>query len=255
MGLYRADWTSYRGVVRLGRKTRLREDWREVLWSIFEGVRAQLAQAGQVIEAGMFSRLAGGIAQTEYRPYDFAIVDEAQDASVSQLHFFAALGGIGANALLFCGGPWLQRILQRAPSWKALGVDVCGRAKTLRINCRTSHQIRSQADRLLESDIADADGNTQTLGDAISVFNGALLVIQMFANQEAEIGAVGACVAARVTESVAPQEIRLVVRSDTEIPRARAGIEAAGILSVGLRPSADALGKGARVSGGCGHGL
>ena len=32
----------------------------------------------------------------------------------------------------------------------SLGVDIRGRSRTLRVNYRTSHQIRTQADRLLE---------------------------------------------------------------------------------------------------------
>jgi hypothetical protein len=47
------------------------------------------------------------------------------------------------------------RIFQQPFSWKALSVDVRGRSRTLRINYRTSHQIRSQADRLLGPQVTD----------------------------------------------------------------------------------------------------
>ena len=43
-----ADWEAYRDVVRLGRKTRLLEAQRKMLWSIFERVRTEL-QARQLI--------------------------------------------------------------------------------------------------------------------------------------------------------------------------------------------------------------
>ena len=39
-------WEGYRDVARLGRKTRLREDRRKVLWATFENVQASLAKAG-----------------------------------------------------------------------------------------------------------------------------------------------------------------------------------------------------------------
>ncbi|MFL6601892.1 MAG: 3'-5' exonuclease [Steroidobacteraceae bacterium] len=222
------DWPSYRDVVRLGRKTRLREDRRQALWSIFEAVEVHLARAGLVTEAGMFLRLATVLARAKNRPYDFAVVDEAQDVSVSQLRFLAALGGGRANALFFAGDLG-QRIFQQPFSWKALGIDIRGRAKTLRINYRTSHQIRSKADQLLNSDIADADGNTETRGDAISVFNGVPPIVQTFADEGTEGSAVGAWLAEHVKNSVAPHEIALFVRSDAEIPRARAAVETAGI--------------------------
>jgi hypothetical protein len=65
-----------------------------------------------------------------------------------------------------------QRIFQQPFSWKALGVDVRGRSFTLRINYRTSHQIRKQADRLLGPEVSDVDGNTEDRRGTISTFNG-----------------------------------------------------------------------------------
>ena len=58
------------------------------------------------------------------------------------------MGGDRPNGL-FLAGDLGQRIFQQPFSWKALGVDIRGRSRTLRINYRTSHQIRMQADRLL----------------------------------------------------------------------------------------------------------
>ncbi len=51
------SWEAYRDVARLGRKTRLPEAQRRVLWSIFERVRAGLqAQGSSVTEAGDVQR-------------------------------------------------------------------------------------------------------------------------------------------------------------------------------------------------------
>ena len=90
--------------------------------------------------------------------FDFVVVDEAQDISVAHLRFFAALGGGRPNALFFAGDLG-QRIFQQPFSWKSIGVDVRGRSSNLKINYRTSHQIRMQADRLLGPEVSDADGN------------------------------------------------------------------------------------------------
>jgi hypothetical protein len=86
------------------------------------------------------------------------------------LRFLAALGGGRPNALFFAGD-FGQRVLQQPFSWKALGVDIRGRSRTLRVNYRTSHQIREQVERLLGPEIADVDGNTENRSDTISVFN------------------------------------------------------------------------------------
>ena len=42
------SWEAYRDVVRLGRKTRLAEKQRVILWSIFERVRLALKTSGLV---------------------------------------------------------------------------------------------------------------------------------------------------------------------------------------------------------------
>ncbi len=63
-------------------------------------------------------------------------------------------------------------------SWLSLGVDVRGRSHRLRVNYRTSHQIRRQADRLLPIELADVDGNSEERRGTVSVFNGPEPVVQ-----------------------------------------------------------------------------
>jgi mRNA-degrading endonuclease RelE of RelBE toxin-antitoxin system len=154
------DWESYRGVLRLGRKTRLPESRRVVLWSIFESVRTTIKNQGLITYSELFSRLASHYSEGGHSPYDYIVVDESQDISVAQLRFLAALGAERPNSLFFAGDLG-QRIFQQPYSWKALGVDIRGRSRTLRINYRTSHQIRMQADRLLGPEISDVDCNTE----------------------------------------------------------------------------------------------
>src|SRR5207248_4712250 len=111
------------------------------------------------------------LGEIAHPPFEFVVVDEAQDVSVPQLRFLAALGAGQPNKLFFAGDLG-QRIFQQPFSWKALGVDVRGRSTTLKINYRTSHQIRTQADRLLGPRVSDVDGNVEERGSTISLFNG-----------------------------------------------------------------------------------
>jgi hypothetical protein len=134
---------AYRSVARLGRKTRLSEKQRDALWKIFERVETALADAGKVTMPQVFEFATEAMKGSSGRPFDFVVVDEAQDVSVSQLRFFAALAGGMANGLLFTGDLG-QRIFQSPFSWKSLGIDVRGRSHTLRINYRTSQQIRQK---------------------------------------------------------------------------------------------------------------
>jgi mRNA-degrading endonuclease RelE of RelBE toxin-antitoxin system len=220
------SWESYRDVVRLGRKTRLQEAQRVVFWSMFEHVRSALKMQGLVTYSDVFSRVAAKLRESAHPPFEFAVVDEAQDVSVPQLRFLAALGARRPNSLFF-GGDLGQRIFQQPFSWKALGVDVRGRSSTLRINYRTSHQIRTQADRLLGPEVSDVDGNKDDRRGAVSTFNGPQPDIMILDTPQEEIKAVSQWLVARTNEGVVPHEIGVFVRSPAQLARARSAVEGA----------------------------
>ncbi len=221
------SWEPYRDVTRLGRKTRLPEQRRALLWSIFEGVRAILTAKRLITYPGMFNQLTTHLAKIDHPPFDFIVVDEAQDVSVAQLRFLAVLGGDRPNGLFFAGDLG-QRIFQQPFSWKAVGVDVRGRSRILRINYRTSHQIRMQADRLLGPALSDVDGNVEDRRGTISVFNGPKPKIMIFDTPEKEIEAVSLWIKDRKEEGVAIHEIGVFVRSAAEVDRARMAVEKSG---------------------------
>jgi superfamily I DNA/RNA helicase/mRNA-degrading endonuclease RelE of RelBE toxin-antitoxin system len=220
------SWEAYRDVKRLGRKTRLPEAQRLVLWSIFDQVCSTLKSRGLATQAELFTRLAGHLAQSQHPPFDFVVVDEAQDVGVAQLRFLAALGAGRPNGLFFAGDLG-QRIFQPAFSWKAFGVDVRGRSRTLHINYRTSHQIRRQADQLLGPELSDVDGNTEDRRGTVSVFNGPPPVILTLGTPEEEIKAVAEWLSSHAAEGIKPHEIGVFVRSDRELDRAKAAVKCA----------------------------
>ena len=226
-------WEAYRDVPRLGRRTRLAEKQRKVLWSVFSRVRSALAEDGRLTEPAMFTRLAAQIAQAAHPPFDFCVIDEAQDVGVAELRLLAALGGGRPNGLFFAGDLG-QRIFQTPFSWRSLGVDVRGRSHTLRINYRTSHQIRHQADRLLPPELADVDGNAEQRGATISVFTGPAPEFRVFDSPEEETEAIATWLRARQGEGYAPQAIGVFVRSEGQLERALSAVRAAGMRPVEL---------------------
>lgn len=224
------SWESYRDIKRLGRKTRLQESQRAILWAVLDAVRGRLRAEGFVTHAEIFTRLAEQLESRKHPPFEFVVVDEAQDLSVSQLKFLAALGGKRPNSLFFAGDLG-QRIFQLPFSWKSLGVDIRGRARTLHINYRTSHQIRMQADRLLGPEVADVDGNAEERRGTVSVFNGPAPLVRTYKSQKEEVEAVGAWLAERSREGVMPHEFGVFVRSDAELERACAAVAKTGLPS------------------------
>ena len=109
------------------------------------------------------------------------------------------------------------------------GVDIRGRSSTLRVNYRTSHQIRMQADRLLGPEVSDADGNTEDRRRTVSVFNGPVPEILVLSTQEEEVAQVGQWVSERATEGFALHEIGVFARSAAELERERAAVQRSGL--------------------------
>lgn len=227
------SWEAYRDVPRLGRRRRLPETQRRVLWSVFEQVRSGLKERGQITVSEMFGQLASRFGQTQRTPFDFIIVDESQDVGVAQLRFLAALGAERPDALFFAGDLG-QRIFQQPFSWQALGVAIRGRSRTLKINYRTSHQIRERSDLLLGTEISDIDHNTEERSGTISVFNGPEPSIAIANSTVEESEAIANWLTDLIGKDLEPDEISIFVRSTDQIDRATAAVENAGLSFVVL---------------------
>ena len=221
-------WEAYRDVPRLGRRRRLPESQRRVLWSVFEQVRAGLRDRGLITRSEMFGQLASRFGKSQRSPFDFVVVDEAQDVGVAQLRFLAALGTERPDALFFAGDLG-QRIFQQPFSWQALGVEIRGRSRTLKINYRTSHQIRKRSDLLLGTEVSDIDGNTEERSGTISVFNGPEPSIAIAQSIDEESKTVADWLTDLIGRDLEPHEVSVFVRSTDQVGRATAAVEKAGL--------------------------
>jgi len=219
---------AYQSVPRIGRKTRLGAKQREQVWEVCSAVRDRLDAARRVTWATAFTRVTEGLRDTGERPYDFVVVDEAQDLGVAELRFLAVMGDTSQQALFFAGDSG-QRIFQQPFSWKALGVDIRGRSNRLRVNYRTSHQIRAKADILLPDEVSDVDGNIEDRTGTVSVFNGPPPGIVSYEDNDAEIEGVANLLIELLKQQFLPDEVAIFVRSEAQMPRARAAFKRAAV--------------------------
>jgi len=218
---------AYQAVPRLGRKNRLGVKQREKLWPVFVRARQLIEAQGLLTWPSIFGKVTAHFAGRPDKPFTHAVIDEAQDLGVPELRMLAAITPGGSDALFFAGDLG-QRIFQEPFSWKALGVDIRGRSRTLKVNYRTSHQIRQAADRLLPKIVQDVDGNEQDRRGTVSVFNGPDPEIQIFADADREIRGVADWIKQAVADGIAPAEIGIFVRANDQLARARAAVKAAG---------------------------
>lgn len=218
---------AYAQVPRLGRKNRLGSKQRERIWPVFVQTRELLQSQGVDSWSGIFAAVTDYFARRDHKPFSHIIVDEAQDLGVPELRMLSAIAEDNPDALFFAGDLG-QRIFQEPFSWNTLGVDIRGRSHTLKVNYRTSHQIRQTVDRLLPSVVRDVDGNEEDRKGTVSVFNGPEPKVEIFDNSTDEIDGLVTWVRTAIGENIEPEEIGLFVRSNNELLRARSVVKKAG---------------------------
>ena len=219
--------SDYSNVSRLGRKSRLGSKQREKIWPVFVRARELLEAKGIDSWPRIFGKVTEYYKNRDHRPFTHIVVDEAQDLGVPELRMLAVIADHRSGALFFAGDLG-QRIFQEPFSWKALGIDIRGRSTTLKVNYRTSHQIREAVDKLLPASVRDVDGVEEDRLGTISIFNGPKPKIEIFADSIAEIEKVGLYISEAIDEGIPADEIGIFVRSKDELQRARSTVQRAG---------------------------
>jgi hypothetical protein len=149
-----SSFEEYRNIPRGGRGAALPVAVRRRLWDVFSAVRQGLASRNLLTSGDICDVLRQRIERDGTRPFRHVIVDEAQDFGPREMKLAASLAPPGS---LFFAGDVGQRIFRWPFSWTAAGIDVRGRSLRLKVNYRTSAEIRRFSDRLLKARITDVD--------------------------------------------------------------------------------------------------
>jgi superfamily I DNA/RNA helicase len=137
---------------------------------------------------------------------------------------------------LFFAGDIGQRIFRAPFPWAATGVEIRGRSRSLKINYRTSHEIRRCSDELLPETLVEPDGTEENRLGVTSIFEGAAPVTQAFDTRTRELNALRLWLDHLSEQGVQTDDIMVLVRSE-----AMAG-EIASELTVKVMPMHDAKG-------------
>ena len=140
----------YMKASRNGRGTRLDRKKRIQVWKVFEAYQT-LMKEGQVrdINTAMYESSKLLLAQLEKSKYSHVIVDEGQDFSDNAYRLLRTIAGEEHQDDIFIVGDSHQRIYRNHPSLSKCGINVRGRSSILRINYRTTEEIRKYAFALL----------------------------------------------------------------------------------------------------------
>jgi superfamily I DNA/RNA helicase len=175
---------------RTGRGTRLSRQQRQAIWSVFEEYRNLLREKG-LREPDDAMRDTAQIITTKGTaalPYQAVIVDEAQDMSEAAFTLLRAIAGEPKPNDLFIVGDPHQRIYGKVVTLSRCEIDIRGRSRKLRLNYRTTDEIRSWATSILEGmSVDDLDGGTDSLKDYRSLMHGENPIVKGFNRFEDEL--------------------------------------------------------------------
>ena len=165
----------YLTTVRTGRPRMIRKQ-RKKLWPYFSAVQKGLIKRNLLTFEGTVHQARLVVEQGRFSKYRYVLVDELQDFGLEALKLIGKLSPIDeqlSNPLCVVGDGH-QRLYSPVPiPLSRAGIDVRGRSRRLKINYRTSEQIRQWAHGILAGiSVDDLDGDeVLTQGDR-SVFRG-----------------------------------------------------------------------------------
>lgn len=213
---------------RVGRGVPLSRKQRAAIWPVFEEMRFQLHQEGLMTGPDAVFAALDLLEQGKVeRPYRAALVDEVQDLGSEALRLIRALVPEGKNDLMLVGDAH-QRIYGRKTSFKQCGINIMGRGRKLRINYRTTEQIRRWAVAVLEGvSVDDLDEGSDSIRGYRSLMDGAAPHLRGFEDSQSEADWVSAEISRLVDAGMATQDICVVARTRTNLRKARRMLEEA----------------------------
>lgn len=239
------DWPEYRDADRRGRGRALSRGARAEVWDIAVRLRALLEERGLCTWGDMVDRARAIVEARPVPPFRHVVADEAQDFGPREMRLLRALTTHGPRDL-FLTGDVGQRIYRWPFAWSAVGIDVRGRSVRLKVNYRTTRQIKGFADRLLPEEIVDIDDRAAERG-AISLLSGPVPELHRCADAAAEAGILRQWLRRMLDGGVTPAEIALLGRTRRTIAARAAPVLAELGLATGQLdddPAGDAVALG-----------
>lgn len=200
---------------RAGRGTRLDRKKRIRIWKVFEAYQNTMKE-DQIrdINTAMYEcRLLIAKSPSEVR-YNHVIVDEGQDLSANAFRLLRCIAGEEHSNDIFIVGDSHQRIYKNRAVLSKCGINVRGRSSTLRINYRTTEEIRKAAFALLNGvSFDDLDEDYDTGDRCQSLTHGKKPEICAYNNANEEFNAVVSEIKSLLLHNVAAKNICVVART------------------------------------------
>ncbi len=178
----------YIKVSRAGRGTRLSRTQRKLIWEVFEEYKLLLSTKNYKEPSDAMRDVRVLLKQHgDDGLYSHVVVDEAQDFNAEAFRLIRDMVPESKNDI-FIAGDAHQRIYGHKVVLGQCGIKIIGRSKKLKLNYRTTDEIRKWAVRLLSGEnIDDMDDGVDTNSDYKSLYHGPEPLVKSFESYEDEV--------------------------------------------------------------------
>lgn len=227
----------YVKATRNGRGTRLDRKKRIQVWKVFDNYQ-NLMKEYQIrdINTAMYESTKLLQAAGRKPRYASIIIDEGQDFSDNAYRLIRALAGEEHPNDIFIVGDSHQRIYRNHPTLSKCGINVRGRSSILKINYRTTEEIRKHAFALLNGiSFDDLDDGADIGGKCQSLTHGEKPIIENFSNANDEFDFILGEVRKLKNSGIALTDICVVARTKKLVDDYIALLTRAGIRSYAIK--------------------
>lgn len=220
----------YMRATRVGRGGQLGRAMRKAIWPVFAEYRAQL-HAANLREPEETFRDACRLLKEQGAELGIRamVIDEAQDISSAAFELIRAAVPVAANDLFIVGDAH-QRIYRHKVILGRAGIEVRGRSSSLKVNYRTTDEIRRWACAQLEGcEIDDLDGNADTLKGYRSLSHGDKPDVIASASSQDDIAHIRRILQQLADDSLEPRQVCIAARTNDDLDLIAAGLKQAGV--------------------------
>lgn len=225
----------YKLASRVGRGTKLNREQKVQVWQVFEAYRSLLNRL-RYKEVDDAYRDATALLRNNpsQLPYSSIIVDEAQDMGLPAFKLLRAMIKEGANDLFIVGDAH-QRIYGKKLTLSKAAINIRGRSKKLKINYRTTDEIRRFAVALLSnSTVDDLDGGEDSNQLYKSLTHGPKPQIEQFNNDDSQAEFIKKLIQ---QDEISPENCCVIARTNAEVSKIAKLLETKGVKTYEVKTS------------------
>lgn len=250
-GFFEEEWSSvvqaqgittiqeYAKAPRTGRGIKLDRKKRVEVWKVFEEYHTLMNMKKVRDSASAMNECSQILAaRPDYHPYVSIIVDEGQDFGMGAFRLLRTLAGEEHENDLFIVGDAHQRIYRNKVTLSKCGISVRGRSSCLRLNYRTTEEIRNWAMHVLKGiPFDDLDGGIDDVKGYLSLTHGDAPFVETYTSFGDEVEALVRHIHEKVEIGVAPMEICVVTRTNKMLADYAEALNKAGIRTYEIKRS------------------